>query len=63
MLAMLNGFVLRPLPFAAPDELLGVGVYQTGGAAMTLNRCEAMTCSTYVATPATSPGGFARAMH
>ncbi|MFZ2236559.1 MAG: hypothetical protein WAV67_09300, partial [Dokdonella sp.] len=26
MLAMLNGFVLRPLPFAQPDQLLHAGV-------------------------------------
>jgi putative ABC transport system permease protein len=30
MLAMLNGFVLRPLPFAAQDELLAAGVYHDG---------------------------------
>jgi putative ABC transport system permease protein len=30
MLTVVNGFVLRPLPFATPDELLGVGVYQDG---------------------------------
>lgn len=31
MLAMLNGFVLRPLPFAQPDQLLHVGVREDGG--------------------------------
>ena len=31
MLAMLNGFVIRPLPFAQPDQLLHVGVREDGG--------------------------------
>ena len=31
MLAMLNGFVIRPLPFAAPDQLLHAGVREDGG--------------------------------
>ena len=31
MLAMLNGFVLRPLPFPAPDQLLHAGVRGDGG--------------------------------
>ncbi|MGB8378465.1 MAG: ADOP family duplicated permease [Rhodanobacteraceae bacterium] len=31
MLAMLNGFVIRPLPFAAPNELLHAGVRGDGG--------------------------------
>ncbi len=31
MLAMLNGFVLRPLPFAAPEQLLHAGVRGDGG--------------------------------
>lgn len=30
MLAMLDGFVLRPLPFAAPDELLQAGIRGDG---------------------------------
>ncbi len=31
MLAMLNGFVLRPLPFATPEQLLHAGVRGDGG--------------------------------
>ncbi|MEO7432177.1 MAG: ADOP family duplicated permease [Dokdonella sp.] len=31
MLAMLNGFVLRPLPFDAPDQLLHAGLREDGG--------------------------------
>ena len=31
MLAMLNGFVIRPLPFAMPDQLLHVGTREDGG--------------------------------
>ena len=27
MLALLNGFILRPLPFVAPDQLLQAGIY------------------------------------
>lgn len=31
MLAMLNGFVIRPLPFAQPEQLLHAGVREDGG--------------------------------
>ncbi|GAA0719668.1 ADOP family duplicated permease [Dokdonella soli] len=31
MLSMLNGFVLRPLPFAQPDQLLQAGFHGDGG--------------------------------
>ncbi|MEO7063769.1 MAG: ADOP family duplicated permease [Dokdonella sp.] len=31
MLALMNGFVIRPLPFAAPDQLLHVGLREDGG--------------------------------
>ncbi len=31
MLALLNGFVIRPLPFSAPDQLLHAGLREDGG--------------------------------
>ncbi|MEO8011455.1 MAG: ABC transporter permease, partial [Dokdonella sp.] len=31
MLAMLNGFVIRPLPFSQPDQLMHAGVREEGG--------------------------------